>query len=382
MRKALLLFILAIVFFCSETQALWTNKTMMFGGISRSYRVYQSVNYNASVPASLIIALHGLGDDMNNFSGIGLNYIADTANIICIFPQAIVDPLLGSSAWNSGAGYMGYTLNAGINDIGFINALIDTAIAKYAIDIHRVYLCGFSMGGFMTERMALQSNTRIAAFGSMSGTIGNMLTNLNPGRHVPIIHFHGTSDSTVYYSGNLYGMDAEALISFWVGNNACDTTPVTFSFPNTANDSITVERYQYSSGTLESEVWFYKMIGASHTLLFQPTNDITEVMEMWQFFRRHTLATAGIPVQANPETDVQIYPNPASTFVNVNLPEGSNEHFTLDIYNVQGVKVSSEQMTGTSNIINVSDQGFASGMYFFRISGNGMNCAQKVLIKK
>jgi hypothetical protein len=235
------------------------------------------------------------------------------------------------------------------------------------------------MGGFMTERMALQSNTRIAAFGSMSGTIGNMLTNLNPGRHVPIIHFHGTSDSTVYYTGNLYGMDAEALVSFWVGNNACDTTPVPYSFPDVVNDSITVERYQYSNGTLESEVWFYKMIGASHTVLFQPTNDMTEVMEMWQFFRRHTLATAGIPSQANLGTDVQIFPNPASSFVNVTVPQGD---FTLDIYNVQGVKMASEQMTGTSAIINVSDERFASGIYLFRVSGNGMSCTHTLVIKK
>jgi polyhydroxybutyrate depolymerase len=203
MKRKILLFALISFIFCSQANALWTNKTMVFGGLTRSYRVYQSPNYNTSVPASLLIALHGLGDNMTNFSGIGFNYIADTANIICIFPQAVSDPYAGT-AWNSGAGEYGYYPNSSVDDIGFINALIDTSKAHYSIDASRVYLCGFSMGGFMTEKMALQSNNKIAAFGSMSGTFGNGVTAHNPGRHVPIAHFHGTSDSTVYYTGDLY----------------------------------------------------------------------------------------------------------------------------------------------------------------------------------
>jgi polyhydroxybutyrate depolymerase len=333
---------------------------MVIGGLTRSYRVYQSPNYNVAVPASLLIALHGLGDNMTNFSTIGFNYIADTANIICIFPQAVSDPYAGT-AWNSGAGMYGYYPNSTVDDIGFINALIDTAKADYSIDRTRVYLCGFSMGGFMTERMALQSNAKIAAFGSMSGTFGNEITTRSPGRHVPIAHFHGTADSTVYYTGDLYGIDPDSLIRFWVSNNMCDTAPVTYNYPNTANDSITVERFEYSNGDPQSDVWFFKMYGAGHTILFQPTNDITEPIELWLFFRRHSYVIEGINEQNNISENMQIYPNPATYNITVETPQKS----VIKVFDIQGQLINGFEANSNKTDIDVSN--LLSGVYVVKV---------------
>ncbi len=362
MKKNLLIIALISLACCNMVTAQWTNKTMSFGGLTRSYRVYKSANYNAANPASLLISLHGLGDNMNNFSGIGFNHIADTANIICIFPQAVTDALLQESAWNSGAGEFGYCPNSTVNDIGFINAIIDTAQANYSIDRTRVYLCGFSMGGFMTERMALQSNYKIAAFGSMSGTFGNGLTTHNPGRRVPVAHFHGTHDSTVYYIGDLYGLDPDSMIHFWIANNTCGLTPVTYNYPNTVpGDSITVERFEYSNGNPESDVWFFKMFGASHEVLFTPTNDISECVELWLFFRRHSFASAGIPEQTSLSELIQVYPNPASNNITIEAPQKS----IIDILNIQGQLVKSLVAAGDYTTLNISS--FSSGVYLMQV---------------
>jgi polyhydroxybutyrate depolymerase len=354
MKKLLLSIVL--ICFVNIVNAQWTNKTMLFGGLTRSYRVYKSPNYNSNIPASLLIALHGLGDNMTNFSTIGFSYIADTANIICVFPQAVSDPFAGT-AWNSGAGEYGYYPNSTVDDIGFINAIIDTAKANYSIDRSRVYLCGFSMGGFMTEKMALLSNTKIAAFGSMSGTFGNQITSYHPGRHVPIAHFHGTSDSTVYYTGDLYGIDPDSLIHFWVNNNSCNIIPDTFTYPNTASDSITVERFEYSNGDPQSDVWFFKMYGAGHTVLFQPTNDITEPIELWLFFRRHTYASAGINDQPDLSNDIMIFPNPVINNVTIEIPQQA----AIEILNIHGQLIKSIATRGNKISIDVSD--FPNGVY-------------------
>jgi polyhydroxybutyrate depolymerase len=357
--KRLLLFI-ALIGIISFANAQWTNKNMTFGGITRCYRVYQSPNYKASVPASLLIALHGLGDSMTNFSTIGFNYIADTANIICIFPQAVADPYAGT-AWNSGAGYMGYYPNTSVDDIGFINAIIDTAQANYSIDKTRVYLCGFSMGGFMTERMALQSNAKIAAFGSMSGTIGSDITTRSPGRHVPVAHFHGTADSTVYYTGDLYGIDPDSLIHFWIDNNVCDTTPATYNYPNIANDSITVERFEYSNGDPQSDVWFFKMYGANHQVLELPGNDISEPVELWLFFRRHSYSSTGIEVPTNHIQNIHVFPNPATENLTVEAPQGS----VIRILDIQGQLIKTISVNGNKEILDVS--ALSSGIYVIEV---------------
>ncbi|MEI6695773.1 MAG: T9SS type A sorting domain-containing protein [Bacteroidota bacterium] len=380
MKKTIFIFFLLSTVCCLQLSAQWSNKTLIYGSITRSYRVYQSPNYNASFPASLLIALHGLGDNMTNFSSIGFNYIADTANIICIFPQAVSDPYAGT-AWNSGAGSSGYYPNSGVNDIGFINALIDTAIANYTIDNSRVYLCGFSMGGFMTERMALQSNTRIAAFASMSGTFGSGITNFSPGRHVPIAHFHGTADATVLYTGNTYGSDPDSLIRFWALNNACNPTPTIYSYPNLVNDGISVDRIQYSNGDPQSDVWFYKMNGAGHTVLFQPANDITEAYELWLFLSRHRLGASGIIDPIDFSHKILVFPNPAHEEITIIFHSSEViNNASLSVYSIQGALLLQQTILHDNTKIDIHS--LSKGLYYYQLSNKKGNVISGKFVKQ
>jgi len=387
-----LFFALIITVLCLNANAQWTNKTFVFGSATRSYRVYVSPSYNVANPASLVITLHGLGDNMTNFSMLGFDDIADTANIIVVCPQAVDDPMVSAylgagsgTAWNSGAGmyitgFGWYYPNSSVNDIGFINALVDTARANYSIDPSRMYLCGFSMGGFMTERMALQSNLSFAAFASMSGTIGAGITTLNPGRVVPIAHFHGTADSTVYFTGNQFGLDADSIINFWVANNLCNPVPDSTGFVDAVADGITVDKFSYTGSGIDNEVLFYRMNGAGHTVLFEPNNDITEIMEVWMFFLRHKNLTAQVPEQ-NIESGIQVFPNPATDFVNVVLPKTS-EKLQVELFTIQGARVYSELIRDSFHHISLSNANFGNGIYLLRVSGGTVNFTQQILIQK
>ena len=223
-----------------------TSNSFDFDGQTRDYLTYVPSIYNGTTQVPLVICLHGLGDNMSNFTGIGMNYVADTANFIVMTPQALVDGLFGSTAWNSGAGMLGITLNPTVNDIGFLSALIDTISSNYNIDQKKIYACGFSMGGFMSQRLACDLNDKVAAIASVAGTIGSGLTCI-PGRAVPICHFHGTADGTVSYTGNSYGTDAEATVDFWTLNNNCNTSSVnTTTLPDLFADGYTVDHSIYS----------------------------------------------------------------------------------------------------------------------------------------
>ena len=85
MIKNLTLLIVLIIS-VNQSYSQWTNKNFSFDGINRQYRIYVPSNYNASNPVSLVMTLHGMGDNMTNFSTIGMNYVADTANVIVIVP--------------------------------------------------------------------------------------------------------------------------------------------------------------------------------------------------------------------------------------------------------------------------------------------------------
>lgn len=97
MKTKTILFICILSLCLTDLQAQWTNKTMISGGLTRSYRLYVSPNYNPVNPASLVVTLHGLGDNMTNFSNLGFAQIGDTANIIVICPQAVTDPFAGTA---------------------------------------------------------------------------------------------------------------------------------------------------------------------------------------------------------------------------------------------------------------------------------------------
>jgi polyhydroxybutyrate depolymerase len=302
-----------------------------------------------------------------------MNLIADTANFIVLVPQALSDPIAGT-AWNSGAGISGYYPNKNINDVGFINALIDTTIAKYSINQNRVYVCGFSMGGFMTERMAATSNKKITAFASVAGTFGGGLSNLNPGRPIPIVHFHGTSDQTVGYYNNSYGNNVDSLLHFWIANNKCDTTAVHTNLPDIANDGYTVEHFVYPNGL--SDVEHFRVNGADHVWLSKPQNDISYTEEIWRFFNKHkslnAIETLGTDVQQN----INIYPNPANDKVFIDLPSSTyNTYAQVTLLNIAGQTLQTQTLQATTTPLDITN--LPAGFYFLQIK-----TAQGMIVKK
>ncbi len=371
--KTLLSFILSIVL-ALNLQAQLTSKTMQFGGLTRQYLEYVPAIYNSSTPVPIVICLHGLGDNMNNFAGIGMNYVADTANFIVLTPQAIVDPLASATAWNSGASYLGYTLNSTVNDVGFITALIDSTSALYNIDSTRIYVTGFSMGGFMAQRLACELGDRVAAIASVSGTIGTALNCTNPDP-IPVCHFHGTVDSTVYYAGNLYGNDAEDLVNFWKGIDQCDAVGDTFFFPDIVADGKTVQKITFPNGLFDSEVVFYRVVGGDHEWLYYPNNDITYTIEIWKFFMKHAKQFPNAIETQNPSNDLLIYPNPADKYFYFNTKAGKINN--VKIFDVYGKICVNKNFP--ENKIDVS--GLSSGIYLVKINTSNRVIQKKLVVR-
>lgn len=263
---------------------------MTYAGEARSYRIYIPASYDSSQPVPLVLALHGLGDDASNFQAVGFNQIADTANFIAVYPNALPDPLLGSSGWNTGI----HPLNTR-DDIGFLNAMLDTIMSEYAIDTNRIYSCGFSLGGFMTYRLACESGERFAAVASVAGSLpAPSIANCYSGKPMPVLHIHGTSDQVIPYTfGTLYvvvtNLGADSTTHYWANHNSCDASSVHDSLANTKNDGFTFEKFSYNACSDSSEVILIKVNGMDHNWP-STSNDINATKEIWNFFSRHSKA--------------------------------------------------------------------------------------------
>ncbi len=312
----------------SSSFAQFANKTMDVSGDVRSYRQYLPTAFNAvSEPGvPLIIALHGIGDNMTNFSVVGFDNIADTARFIVVYPQGKLNAF-SQNSWNNG------TLLASTNDdIAFLSRLIDTMKVKYDIDLNRVYLTGFSMGGIMTYHMLCSLPSRIAAIASVSGPMSDSdVSGCDPGRSVPVMHMHGTADGTVPYDGGLPSLSSvPATLAFWQNNNGCADSAV-YNLPNTVLvDSITVDTISFN--TCGAPLVHWRENNADHQWLYTPINDVDATKEIWLFFRTKVHPGASqLAIENTNSTGISI--EYISSTININSPNSIQK---VAVYDMQG----------------------------------------------
>ncbi len=341
---------------------LWsqTDKTFSHNSLTREYLEYVPAIYDGSEAVPLVLCLHGLGDTKENFFNIGMNYLADTANFIALFPEAIPETQFGlGTAWNSGASASGFVLNPSIDDVDFLIDLIEYTKTLYNIDNQRIYVTGFSMGGFMTNRLACERSNYFAAAASLSGTIGTALT-CNPQHPIPLCHFHGTADGTVAYVNNNYGNDAEELVEYWRSHNQCDATPIHTALPDLVSDGKTVDHYLYENGSNESTVEFFKITNGEHDWMYYPVNDFTYTIEIWNFFNKHRNTNVGVK---NIEKPSFVYPNPANNYIYVANQSG-NKQAMIEIFDISGQKINSYKPEKWPFFVDLSS--YQKGIYIFK----------------
>jgi polyhydroxybutyrate depolymerase len=374
MKKVLLaLFILLTAGQTVQAQNIVTD-SIMAGGVYRKFIVYLPANAGTNRP--LILNFHGLGSNATEqlfYSGFAP--IADTAKFIIVFPQGL--SAAGNTYWNVG---LPLTQATGTDDVGFVNQLIDTIQARYTTDPTRTYACGFSLGGYMSHYLACKSTARFAAIASVSGTIAPNVYNggCTPSRTIPVMQIHGTDDVRVPYGGNGDGIHIDTLNAAWVRRNSCNPTPTVTQVPNSnPGDGSTVTKYVWAGGPTPAVVEFFKVTGGTHTwpgspitLTGQVTNgDISASGEIWRFFSRYSttrLLSTGT-ILADPNAPLQLAPNPARDYVELNTAG------TTRIYDLAGRLL----LQSTERRLDV--RSLASGVYILELhAGRGVSRAQLV----
>jgi polyhydroxybutyrate depolymerase len=346
------------------------NAGFQFDGQNRSYIVYTPASYNPGTPVPLVFVLHGFtqsGQSIMNVSAF--NSVADTANFIIVYPNGI------SNAWNTYANIPGAST---ANDIGFIEALIDTVSANYSIDQNRIYSCGFSAGGFMSHLLACKSSRCFAAIASVAGTMTDSVYNsCVPSYNLSVLQIHGTSDNIVNFNGALGNKSATEVVDLWKNFNACSVAPVITALPNiNLNDNSTVDLLDYSPCINNNLVQMLRVNGGGHQWpgtssllggLGTINRDIKASAEIWNFFRSKACnsSTQGL----NTSISDWIYLQPVSA--NNYLLQGSVANAVIQVYATNGQLIETKNVS-LPNTIDFNN--YNSGMYLINVqSGNAQN---------
>lgn len=366
--------IVALIFLISHPiVAQFSNQTMMVGTESRSYRQYLPTGFNAGAEPGLplVIALHGLGDNMTNFSNVGFDNIADTARFLVVYPQG-TNNILSQSAWNNGT-----LLSSGSDDISFLSMIIDTMYVHYNIDLSKVYFTGFSMGGIMSYHMLCAMPSKVAAVASVSGPMSDAdITACNPGRSVPIMHMHGTADATVPYdSAALPSLSlVPTTLAFWQNNNGCADSSL-FNLPDLVADGITVDTIRFNS--CGAPVIHWRENGADHQWLYKPANDVDATTEIWLFFmdKSHP-GPSQLGNELQTSTDANIWINNNQLMVSSIVPIQ-----TLAIYDLQGRRLMELEGNNQKEMSIYLNEQFHSALLVKVSAGNHYTSKKIIRIK-
>jgi polyhydroxybutyrate depolymerase len=172
-------------------------------GRRRHFRLYVPSTYRSVVPTSLLIALHGgLGSSEQFAANSGFDELAEANGFIVVYPDGIraIPDRPGLQTWNGGY-CCGAAANKNVDDVGYMNFLLDVLEERFVIDRERIFAAGHSNGAIMAYRLACELSDRIVAIGVQAGSLG--IDDCKPEEPVSVLHIHGLADTNHPIEGGI-----------------------------------------------------------------------------------------------------------------------------------------------------------------------------------
>lgn len=268
---------------------------------------YNTRSYKAHIPPSydgtarpVVLMFHGGGGDAESIiKQSQMNTVSDQNNFIVVYPEGT--GIAGIQTWNAGD-CCGTAKEKNIDDVSFVNMILDDIEAKTPINTNKIYAAGHSNGGQMSYRLACELSNRITAVASNAGF--DAYDKCNPQRKVPTMHVHGTADPIALYNGGTCGPTedskwtcgpVEDYVAEWADTNGCSAEPVIQTIKN--SQKITYQNCQVDTIFFKigdgghtwpggeyaiSARWWKNQVGALST-------DIDASKEMWNFFNQQSM---------------------------------------------------------------------------------------------
>ena len=153
----------------------------------------------------MIVVIHGLTETPAiALANAGWPAAVVKHRFILVAPAGVL------SSWNAG-GCCAPAQQAGINDVGFIDKVLDQISARSDVDMDKVFMVGGSNGGMMTYKYLCTGTHHIVAAASVAGT---SVAGCSPASPVSIMQIHGLDDHTVPYRGGASLISTVLGVSF------------------------------------------------------------------------------------------------------------------------------------------------------------------------
>jgi polyhydroxybutyrate depolymerase len=182
-------------------------ETVRVDGVTRTYTVTcPTAGCSPNLP--VIFAFHGAYEAPSTLQSHA-GFEKRNVPAIMVYPLGLPT---NAPTWNAGTAPPSVWAESNdVDDLGFVEAMLNALSAKYRIDRNRVFATGISNGGRFAWRIACETDW-LAGIATVAGTESD--ANCGPVSHPPLLIISGTADRIEPFEG---GGPGGAGIPFQVG---------------------------------------------------------------------------------------------------------------------------------------------------------------------
>ncbi len=258
----------------------------------RPYDVFVPGSYDPGDPIPVVVAFHGGGgssrvgatmscpggdvDDAGCLHGLG-----EREGFVTVYPNGSgFAPVRKLRTWNAGGGTDAWNCASGkacandVDDLAYVDKLLDDLGTWLNIDRTRVYATGLSNGAAFSHRLACQRAGTFAAIAAVAGS--NQFSTgapCSPERSIPVLQVHGTEDPCWTYetsNARCIGSGGDKLgaiesVTGWAERNGCILDPTESDLPDGVADGTATVATLWSGCAGGVDVMLLTVIGGGHT---------------------------------------------------------------------------------------------------------------------
>ena len=244
------------------------------GGMTRTFSYFVPSTYEGALASPVLFVFHGGGPGGGEgMRSLGFEEEAASRRTVVVYPDGY------EGQWNDGRGTTQPALD-GVDDVGFVDALIDWLGAQLTVDEAAIFATGVSNGGMFSHRLACELSHSVRGVAPVIAALPTLLLEDCAAEEAMVmVAIQGTEDPFIPIDGgdtrhqrfsNLGdGGDVESAqetMAFWAQEWGCDLPGTVEELAVVdAEDPTRVTRHEVRGCAEGARIDYYVVEGMGHT---------------------------------------------------------------------------------------------------------------------
>ena len=278
---------------------------LSFDGRDRNFLFYLPAQLRRGAPVVLVLhGSRGSGERIRHATAHAFDALADQHGFIAVYPDAY------EKYWNDCRATGDYAARQlDIDDTGYIRSLLAFLQKQHGIDPGRVFAVGYSDGGQMSLRLAMETPELIRGAAAIGASMPaqNNLACKPAGKAVAVMLINGTNDPVNPFDGGEVGwmerFGRRGLVKssfesaeYWAGLAGYHEAPFQHRYPDSVPEDGSVATRIVWTHPGQPEISLITVHGGGHTIphpdkrfprfLGSTNRDFLAADEIWRFLQR------------------------------------------------------------------------------------------------